>query len=70
MTNHQPTILAVNPGSRYLGFAILSGQELYLDANKAKLMDTLAQYKKLGSDEDILLEEIELLTEELELMDS
>lgn len=28
MTNHQTTILAVNPGSRYLGFAVLFGQEL------------------------------------------
>lgn len=28
MTNHQPTILAVNPGTRYFGFAILCGQEL------------------------------------------
>lgn len=48
---------------------VLAGQEIYLDANKATLMDTLSHYKKLGSDEDLLLEEIEHLTEELELME-
>ncbi len=48
---------------------VLASQELYLDTNKAKLMDTLAQYKQLGSDEDISLEEIEHVTEELELME-
>ena len=48
---------------------VLAGQELYLDANKVKLMDTLAHYKKLGADEDLLLEEIEHVTEELELME-
>ncbi len=48
---------------------VLAGQELYLDTNKAKLMDTLSHYQKLGSDEDLLLEEIEHLTEELELME-
>lgn len=47
---------------------VLASQELYLDTNKAKLMDTLSHYQKLGSDEDISLEEIEHVTEELELM--
>ena len=28
MTNHQPTVLAIVPGSRYVGFAILCGREL------------------------------------------
>jgi Holliday junction resolvasome RuvABC endonuclease subunit len=28
MINHQPTILAVNPGTRYVGFAIFCGHEL------------------------------------------
>jgi Holliday junction resolvasome RuvABC endonuclease subunit len=28
MTNHPPTVLAVNPGSRYLGLAVFCGQEL------------------------------------------
>jgi Holliday junction resolvasome RuvABC endonuclease subunit len=28
MTNHPPTVLAVNPGSRYLGLALFRGQEL------------------------------------------
>ena len=48
---------------------ILASQESYLDANKAKLKDTLSQYQKLGSEEDALLEKIEHLTEELELME-
>ncbi len=44
----------------------LAGQEIYEDANKEKLLETLSLHKKLGSEENELIEEIERLTEELE----
>jgi ATP-binding cassette subfamily F protein 3 len=45
---------------------LLAERDIYLDANKDKLMETLSQYEKLGSQEDALLEKIEQLTESLE----
>jgi ATP-binding cassette, subfamily F, member 3 len=44
----------------------LASQEIYDDSNKEKLIETLSKHKKLGSQENDLIEEIEQLTEELE----
>ena len=44
----------------------LASQEIYDDSNKEKLLETLSKHKKLGSEENELIEEIERLTEELE----
>ena len=43
----------------------LADHDIYLDANKDKLMQTLSEYEKLGSQEDELLDQIEQLTDEL-----
>ena len=53
MTNHPPTVLAVNPGSRYLGLALFRGQEL-IDwgirvIKKRNLEDKLALVKRVVS---------------------
>jgi ATP-binding cassette subfamily F protein 3 len=45
---------------------LLAARDIYLDTNKDKLMETLSQYEKLGSQEDALLDKIEQLTESLE----
>jgi hypothetical protein len=45
---------------------LLADGDIYLDVNKDKLMKTLSQYEKLGSEEDALLDKIEQLTEALE----
>jgi SMC interacting uncharacterized protein involved in chromosome segregation len=45
---------------------VLADQDIYLDTNKVKLMETLSQYKTLGAEEDELLDEIEQLTAALE----
>jgi ATP-binding cassette subfamily F protein 3 len=45
---------------------VLADQDIYLETNKVKLMDTLSQYKTLGAEEDELLDEIEQLTVALE----
>jgi ATP-binding cassette subfamily F protein 3 len=44
----------------------LEDQEIYNEANKEKLLETLSLHKKLGSEENELIEEIERLTEKLE----
>ncbi len=44
----------------------LASHEIYEDSNKEKLLETLSKHKKLGSEENNLIEEIERLTEELE----
>ena len=44
----------------------LASHEIYKDSNKEKLLETLSQHKKLGSEENELIEEIERLTQDLE----
>ena len=44
----------------------LANNEIYEDTNKEKLLKTLSQHKKLGAEENKLIEEIEQLITELE----